>query len=51
MNIFSVMEPNIKVSGKESKDMAMEFKYGQMALGMRDTGKKIRLMVRGPFGT
>ena len=40
--LFSKMVQSIKVSGQATKNMAMEFKYGQMEQGMRDTGSTIK---------
>ena len=39
-------EPSIKGSGLQVRisEMAEEYKYGQMGVGMMDTGKMIKLM-------
>ena len=38
------MVPYTTDSGRETKDMAMEFKSGLMGPSMKDIGKTIRLM-------
>ena len=44
------MELFIKVNGWATRNMAMEFKYGLMELGMRDTGSIIKLVGRASSG-
>lgn len=49
-SLFLIMEQFTKASGKMETDKDLEFKYGQMELNMKDTGKTTRHLEEESFG-